>query len=148
MSKVVTMNDIRTRPRNIIVTEEEQDTDTYYKNVIGQMKSIIVNQNDEISEKDRKTKILERAVEMKNNEAKKIIHQKDAELENERNRRIMVEEELDYHRQAEGNKSADRAETRKTVEELFSINAKRREKQISQAELDSEASEYLKKFKL
>ena len=160
MSKVATIQTQQQVPKKIIrlkaasetsekPTDSEadsDDTENYYGNIIGQFQTVIVDQYKEIDEKAHKIKVMEKAFMMKNEDNKKQFAQKNADIKDKDIKIKLLEQELEYHAEKNNTRQEHRSNTRKIVQELHDINSKRRNKIVSEAQLDAEAREYLKMF--
>ena len=107
---------------------------------------MIETQNNEIEQKSHDLKIVKRALDIKENEMKKDIQKADNDIKDKDIQIKKMEQELNYYRNKETNKSGKRTDVRKMVQEIHQMNKKKREKNLSDAELDAEAREYLKKY--
>jgi hypothetical protein len=125
---------------------EGMDTETFYNNIMEQMKTIIKDQERNLISKEYKMRVIEKAIEIKSNEMKREIEKRNNEVNSVRMELEIMKQEVDYHRDRESNKSIGRDEARKTVKELYDIQTKRREIHITEAQLDDEAREYLKRY--
>jgi len=142
-TKIVTLQDLQKKEQHVTETE---DTETFYGGLIGQMKNVIETQNNEIEQQSHKIEIVERALDINNNKMKKDIQKADTDIQ-ERNLQIKkMDQELSYYRNKETNKTGKRADVRKIVQEIHQMNKKKREKNLTDIELDAEAIEYLKKY--
>jgi hypothetical protein len=152
MSKTITIQQqqqkskiVNLKPQKVLETEtnnsesDNEDTDAYYGNIIGQFKTVIMDQYKEIDEKSHKLKVIEKAMTIKNDETKKEIKDKEIKLK-------LLEQEMQYMKDKEISRGGNKTNARKIVQELHDINSKRRDRNISDVQLDAEAREYLKKF--
>lgn len=158
MSKTVTIQQqqpksqiVKLKPPSVTteistVDSDDDETENYYANIINQFKTVIVDQTKEIDEKSHKLRVVEKAIAIKNEDFKRQINQKAAELKDKDIKIKLLEQEMQHHREKEVHRHGHRANTRKIVQELHDINSKRRDKSISEAQLDAEAREYLKMF--
>lgn len=143
---------IKLKVQNALETEttetacDSDDTEVYYGNIIGQFKTVIVDQYKELDDKNHRIKVMEKAFTIKNDDNKKIINMKNTEIKDKDIKIKLLEQETQYHKDKEVNRSGNRTNTRKIVQELHEINSKRRDRNISDAQLDAEAREYLKNF--
>lgn len=146
-TKVVTVNELKKNEKSSH-GEDDVDTDTFYIGMIDQMKTMIEMQNEDIDQKNQKIRIVERAFELNNREKKKEIDSKMIDIRNRDTELSLLKKELEHHRAKETDRTGKRADVRKMVQDIHLINSKKREKKISDADLDKEAMEYVKKFAL
>lgn len=142
-TKIVTLQDLQKRDSQVTETE---DTETFYGNLLDQMKNVIETQNNEIEQHTHKIKVVERALNINNDKMKKDVQKVDDELKDKSLEIKKMEQELNYYRNKETNKSGNRTDVRKMVQELHQMNKKKRDRSLTDTELDGEALDYLKKY--
>ena len=169
MSRVVTLNEIKqkhqqskqtnqinqinqinqTKQSNQIITmtdNDDNDTETFYGNIFNQMKTVIETQNKEIEDKTHRLNVVEKAIQLRNDEMKQRLAQANDEIKKKELELRMLEQEASHYRTKESTRNEKRMDVRKLVNDIYELNIKKRERTINQAELDADAREYLKKF--
>jgi CII-binding regulator of phage lambda lysogenization HflD len=131
---------------NSLLQEESEDTDTFYGNIFNQMKTVIETQNAELEDKTHKLNVVEKAIQLKNDDMKKKLDKAQDEIKKRELELKMLEQEATHYRTRESTKNEKRLDVRKLVKDIHELNLKKRERTINQAQLDEEAREYLKKF--
>ena len=149
MSRVKTIHDKTntiTLKKDAVLNPESETTEQFYGNVMNQFKTVIQDQNNILQDKERKLQVVEKAYEMNNINLKKELEKQKKEIEDYKMKVKLLDQEVEYHRSKDTNKSSSREDARKIIKELHEINLKRRDIKITEAELDEEAKEYIKKF--
>jgi hypothetical protein len=129
-------------------TEDNDDPDVFYNNIIDQFKTVIISQHEQIDKKNKRCEVLDRAMRMQHEKTLKVLRERDDDIKDKNLKIRILEQELNHHREVEIGKIGIRANTRKTVTEMHEINTRRRDKVVSEADLDAEALEYLKQFEI
>jgi hypothetical protein len=133
-------NNKNVKPQSVLETPTET-TEQYYDGVVTTMKVLIETQRNEIHDHMQKNLLLEKAIALQHEEAKKKLRDKESEVK-------MLEQEMSHYRDKDEKKVSNRTNVRKMVQELHEIKNKKRERLLAGAELDDAAKEFLKKYSL
>lgn len=130
-----------------VLLNEDDDTETFYLNAMNQFKTIIIDQKNELHDKDHKLQVVERAFKIKKDEENKFVKSNEDELNEIKLKLKLAEQELEFHRGKETNKNGTKGEVRKIIRELQEIHTKKRNNLLDESLLDEEARAYLDKYK-